>query len=203
MEKTALRCLRGPRKNLRHHTERDHLDISTKEECARRIRADYQGHVRRQPYQCQLQARENDRLESKGGTPSGISAQPSPLVLLDVIARGIDSRLPFVKLFADDLVIIDEDPKRLELMLEKGERQWKTMACKTADKTTFLKTAENPHIITLGAQSIPETNTFKYLGSTVDKTCDTSVDVERRIQSGWKNWRKLTVYSVTVTFRSR
>ena len=94
--------------------------MSTKDECERSIRADYQGHVRRHPYKGQVQARENERLQSKGWTHQGSALRPFLfIVLMDVIAGGIDSRVPFDILFADDLlrwrskILIDEDPKRL------------------------------------------------------------------------------------------
>ena len=92
---------------------------------------------------------------------------------MDVIAGRLDSRVPFVMLFADDLFIVDEDPKRLVLMLEKRRKALEDNGLKISrDKTTLLTTAENPHIIELGAQSILETKEFKYLGPTVDQKCD-------------------------------
>ena len=42
----------------------------------------------------------------------------------------------------------------------------------------------------MGDDDITEANEFKYLGSTIqgDGGCD--VEVRKRIQAGWNNWRK-------------
>ena len=78
-------------------------------------------------------------------------------------------------------------------MLEKLRKTLDDNGLKISrDKATFLTTAENLHVNKLGRQSVSETKEFKYLGSTVDQKRDTPVDVKRRIQSGWRNWRKLT-----------
>ena len=96
-------------------------------------------------------------------------------------------------LFADDLVIIDEDPKRQELMLEKWRKALEGNGLKISrDITTFLTTAENSHIIKLGGRSIPDNKEFKYMGSTVDQKCETSVDVKQKSPKWMENWRKLT-----------
>ena len=39
---------------------------------------------------------------------------------------------------------------------------------------------------------LPEVTEFKYLGSTIQKDGGTEAEVNCRIQSGWKNWKKMS-----------
>ena len=44
--------------------------------------------------------------------------------------------------------------------------------------------------VKLGENKIPRGNGFRYLGSTVQAD-RLNLEVEKRIQAGWNNWRKL------------
>ena len=46
--------------------------------------------------------------------------------------------------------------------------------------------------VKLGENKIPRGNGFRYLGSTVQADGKLDLEVEKRIQAGWNNWRKLT-----------
>ena len=44
----------------------------------------------------------------------------------------------------------------------------------------------------IGEEAIPTVTEFKYLGSTVESAGGVDSEVNRRIQAGWNNWRKMS-----------
>ena len=44
----------------------------------------------------------------------------------------------------------------------------------------------------IGEEAIPTVTEFKYLGSTVESAGGVNSEVNRRIQTGWNNWRKMS-----------
>ena len=46
--------------------------------------------------------------------------------------------------------------------------------------------------VKLGENEIPRGNGFRYLGFTVQADGGLDLEVEKRIQAGWNNWRNLT-----------
>ena len=47
--------------------------------------------------------------------------------------------------------------------------------------------------VCLAGEPIPCTNTFKYLGSTIEATGGYGADVDNRVRSAWNSWRGLSV----------
>ena len=46
--------------------------------------------------------------------------------------------------------------------------------------------------INLQGQNLERVNTFKYLGATLAENGDLDAEMTHRIQSGWKNWKKVS-----------
>ena len=51
--------------------------------------------------------------------------------------------------------------------------------------------------MSLEGQVVPKKDTFRYLGSMLQRDGDIDVDVNHRIKAGWIKWRKLLAFSVT------
>ena len=47
--------------------------------------------------------------------------------------------------------------------------------------------------INMQGQNLERVNTFKYLGATLAENGDLDAEMARRIQSGWKNWKRISV----------
>ena len=47
-------------------------------------------------------------------------------------------------------------------------------------------------IINLQGENLERVNTFKYLGVTLAENGDLDEEITHRIQSGWKNWKRVS-----------
>ena len=47
-------------------------------------------------------------------------------------------------------------------------------------------------IINLQGENLERVNTFKYLGVTLAENGDLDAEITHRIQSGWKNWKRVS-----------
>ena len=59
-------------------------------------------------------------------------------------------------------------------------------------KTEYLRPAGSSEEVCLAGVSIPCTNSFKYLGSTIEATGGCGADVDNRVRSAWNSWRGLS-----------
>ena len=61
-------------------------------------------------------------------------------------------------------------------------------------KTEYLcvnkKDSQSP--IKLQSTDVPETNEFKYLGSTIQSNGESGREIKKRIQAGWHSWRRMS-----------
>ena len=102
-------------------------------------------------------------------------------------------------LFADDLVLCDPDREMMELRLER----WRECMDNNGLKVSRAKTE---HIQTLGDTdpvrmkrytgtemvNLPTVQSFKYLGSTIDRGGGASKDADNRVTKAWSKWRELS-----------
>ena len=101
-------------------------------------------------------------------------------------------------LFADDVVLVDESQagvnRKLELwrqILEsKGFRLSRT-------KTEYMRcnfggAAQEEGDVSLEGQVVPKKDTFRYLGSMLQRDGDIDADVSHRIKAGWIKWRQVS-----------
>jgi hypothetical protein len=94
-------------------------------------------------------------------------------------------------LFADDVVLVDDSQagvnRKLELWRQtlesKGFRlsRTKTEYMRCGFSTTTRKEEE----VSLDGQVVPRKDTFRYLGSMLQKDGDIDEDVNHRIKAGW------------------
>ena len=102
-------------------------------------------------------------------------------------------------LFADDLVLCDPDREMMELRLER----WRECMEKNELKVSRAKTK---HLQTTGDNdpvrmkkymeremiNLPTVQSFKYLGSTIDRGGVASKDVDNTVTKAWSKWRELS-----------
>ena len=118
----------------------------------------------------------------------------SPLlfvIIIDVITEEIDERTPWAMLFADDLVLCDPDREKMELRLERWRECMEKNGLKVSmAETEHLQTTEETNPVEMKSYmetemvNLPTDQSFKYLGSTVDRRGRASKDVENRVAKG-------------------
>uniref|UniRef100_A0A8I6YD54 Reverse transcriptase domain-containing protein n=1 Tax=Hordeum vulgare subsp. vulgare TaxID=112509 RepID=A0A8I6YD54_HORVV len=117
-------------------------------------------------------------------------------LVMDEVTRDIQGDIPWCMLFADDVVLADDSRtgvnRKLELwrwtLESKGFRLSRTkteyMRC------CFSATRHEDGEVSFGGQVVPERDTFRYLGSMLQKDGDIDEDVGHRIKAGWMKWRQ-------------
>ena len=126
----------------------------------------------------------------------------SPLlfvIIIDVITEEIDEGTPWAMLFADDLVLCDTDRQMMELRLERWRECMEKNGLKVSRaKTEHLQTPGDTDPVRMKRYmetemvNLPTVQSFKYLGSTIDRGGGTSKDVENRVTKAWSKWRELS-----------
>ena len=110
-----------------------------------------------------------------------------------------DEGTPWAMLFADDLVLCDPDREMMKLRLERWRECMEKNGLKVSRaKTEHLQTTEETDPV--GTKSymetemvnLPTVQSFKYLGSTIDRRRGASKDVENRVARAWSKWRELS-----------
>ena len=111
-------------------------------------------------------------------------------LMIDKVTRGIQDDISWCMLFADDVVLVDESRagfnRKLELwrctLKSKGFRLSRTkteyMMC------DFSATTHEGGDVSLDGQVVPQKDTFRYLGSMLQKDGDIDEDVRHRISAG-------------------
>ena len=102
-------------------------------------------------------------------------------------------------LFADDIVLVAETKEEVNTKLE----QWRvTLEARglriSRSKTEYLRcsfsgeNAEEETHVNIGGQVVTRKDSFRYLGSVVQRDGDIDEDVTHRIQARWQKWRDAT-----------
>ena len=105
-----------------------------------------------------------------------------------------EKNTPWQMMFADDVALCATDKNSLEDDLEI----WREALEKRGMKVSKTKTeymclnGEARESVNMQTTQLPEVTEFKYLGSTIQKDGGTEAEVNRRIQSEWKNWKKMS-----------
>ena len=102
-------------------------------------------------------------------------------------------------LFANDIVLIAESRSEVNAKLEQWRSSLEGYGLRLSrSKTEYLwaNFSEGIHeedvVICIAEARLPQTNTFKYLGSIIQSNGDISADVTHRIATGWLRWRAAT-----------
>ena len=119
---------------------------------------------------------------------------------MDEVTRNIQEDIPWCMLFADDVVLVDESQagvnRKLELwrltLESKGFRLSRT-------KTEYMRcdfdgVVKEEGDVSLEGQVVHKKDTFRYLGSMLQRDGDINADVSHRIKVGGD---KLLAFSVT------
>jgi hypothetical protein len=99
-------------------------------------------------------------------------------------------------LFADDMVLVDESRTGVDQKLELWRRTLEAKGFRLSrSKTEYMKcdfsaTTQEKGDVRLDGQVVPKKDTFRYLGSMLQKNGDIDEDVSYRIKAGWLKWRQ-------------
>ena len=116
-------------------------------------------------------------------------------LVMDEVTRDIQGDIPWCMLFADDVVLVDESQagvnRKLELWRQTLESKgfWVNRTKTEYMRCDFGNTTHEGEV-SLEGQVVPKKDTFRYLGSMLQKDEDIDADVCHRIKAGWMKWRQ-------------
>jgi hypothetical protein len=117
-------------------------------------------------------------------------------LVMDEVIRDTQGGIPWCILFADNVVLVDESRtwvyQKLELWKQTLEvKDFRLSRSKTEYmKCDFSATTQEEGDVRLNGQVVPKKDTFRYLGSMLQKNGDINEDVSHRIQAGWLKWHQ-------------
>jgi hypothetical protein len=117
-------------------------------------------------------------------------------LVMDEVTRDIQGGIPWCMLFADDVVFVDESRTGVDQKLELCRRTLEVKGFRlSSSKTEYMKcdfsaTTQEEVDARLNGQVVPKKDTFRYLGSMLQKNGDIDEDVSHRIKVGWLKWRQ-------------
>ena len=97
-------------------------------------------------------------------------------------------------LFADDIVLCSTRRDHVERKLDEWRRAMEERGLKISRrKTEYLGCNEHQYAeIQLQGEIVNRVKTFTYLGSTLAEDGELDAEVTHRVQSGWKNWKRVS-----------
>ena len=115
-------------------------------------------------------------------------------LIMDVVARNIKEQSPWSMLFADDVVLCSTRRDEVETKLEQWRKAMEDRGLKISrKKTEYLKFNDDQNLdVKLQGDNLKRVSTFKYLGSTMAGDGELDAELTLRIQSGWKNWKRVS-----------
>ncbi|KAG2605615.1 hypothetical protein PVAP13_4NG086934 [Panicum virgatum] len=115
---------------------------------------------------------------------------------MDEVTRDIQGEIPWCMLFADDVVLVDESMAGVNRKLELWRRTLESKGFRLSRTKTeymmcdFSVTRHEGGDVSLDGQVVVQKDTFRYLGSVLQKDGDIDEDVRHRISAGWLKWRQ-------------
>ncbi|KAG2559730.1 hypothetical protein PVAP13_8KG003240 [Panicum virgatum] len=115
---------------------------------------------------------------------------------MDEVTRDIQGEIPWCMLFADDVVLVDENRAGVNRKLELWRRTLESKGFRLSRTKTeymmcdFSATRHEGRDVSLDGQVVVQKDTFRYLGSVLQKDGDIDEDVRHRISAGWLKWRQ-------------
>ena len=110
---------------------------------------------------------------------------------MDEVTRDIQGDIPWCMLFTDDGVLVDESRAEVNRKLELWRRMLESKGFKLSrTKTEYMMCDFNASRheggdVSLDGQVVNHKDTFRYLGSMLQKNSDIDEDVRYRISAGW------------------
>jgi hypothetical protein len=130
------------------------------------------------------------------GLHQGLTLSPYLFALvIDEVTRDIQGDILWCMLFADDVVLVDESRERVNRKLELWRQTLESKGFRISrTKTEYMRcdfgtTISEDGDVSLGGQVVPK-DTFRYLGSMLQRDGDIDEDVSHRIKAGWMKWRQ-------------
>ncbi|GKA31398.1 ataxia telangiectasia mutated family protein [Tanacetum coccineum] len=121
--------------------------------------------------------------------------------ILDELSRGIQESIPWCLIFADDIVLVSDTPDGLNKRLEQWREMLENKGLRVSrEKTEYIRCDFNRNennqneeaVIRIGEHILELKESFRYLGSVINKSGRIEDDVTHRIQVGWLKWRAAT-----------
>jgi hypothetical protein len=110
---------------------------------------------------------------------------------MDEVTRDIQCGISWCMLFADDVVLVDESRTGVDQKLELWRRTLEAKCFRLSRskieymKCDFSATAQEEGDVRLDGQVVPKKDTFRYLGSMLQKDGDINKDLSQRIKADW------------------
>ena len=111
-------------------------------------------------------------------------------LVMDEVTRDIQGDISWCMLFDDDVVLVDESRAGLNRKLELWRRTLESKGFRLSRTKTeymmcdFSTTMHEGGDVSLDGQVVPQKDTFRYLGSMLQKDGDIDEDVRHRISVG-------------------
>jgi hypothetical protein len=115
---------------------------------------------------------------------------------MDEVTRDIQGDISWCMLFADDVVLVDESRAGVNMKLELWRHTLESRGFRLSRTKTkymmcdFSPTRHEDGDVSLEGQVVAKKDTFRYLGSMLQKDGDIDEDVRHRISAGWLKWRQ-------------
>ena len=115
-------------------------------------------------------------------------------LIMDVLSEEVKEEAPWSMMFADDIVLCDVERTKVEEKLETWRKVMEERGLKVSrKKTEYMEfNEESEGSIKMQDYQLKKVTSFKYLGTTLSENGELEDEVEKRIQSGWNNWKKLS-----------
>ena len=113
---------------------------------------------------------------------------------MDRLTDEVRKKPPWTMLFANDIVICKQTREEVERRLESWRYALERRGMKISrSKTEYLciNGGNDDETVKMEDTKVPRVKEFKYLGSTVQESGGCEREVKKRVQAGWKEWRKL------------
>uniref|UniRef100_A0A8I6YAQ5 Reverse transcriptase domain-containing protein n=1 Tax=Hordeum vulgare subsp. vulgare TaxID=112509 RepID=A0A8I6YAQ5_HORVV len=117
-------------------------------------------------------------------------------LVMDEVTRDIQGDIPWCMLFADDVVLVHDSRTGVNRKLELWRRTLESKGFRLSRtkieymRCSFSATRHEDGEVRLGGQVVPERDTFRYLGSMLQKDGDIDEDMVHRIKAGWMKWHQ-------------
>jgi hypothetical protein len=131
------------------------------------------------------------------GLHQGLTLSPYLFALvMDEVTRDIQGDIPWCMLFTDDVVLVDESRTEIDQKLELWRwildaKYFRLSRSKTEYmKRDFNASTQEEGDVRLNSQVVPKKDTFRYLGSMLQKDRNIDEDLSHRIKASWLKWRQ-------------
>jgi hypothetical protein len=115
---------------------------------------------------------------------------------MNEVTRDIQCDISWCMLFTDDVVLVNDSRTGVDQKFKLWRQTLKAKGFRLSRfKTEYIKcdfsaTTQEEWDVRLDGQVIPKKDTFRYLGSMLQKDGDIDEDVSNRIKADWLKWRQ-------------